>query len=232
MSETPDWAMIGVIIGAVALLATLITLGLVAYDVFRPERRKRKLRTPGVSYFIIPCVDHHECSYAYQNELEHRVKEITIPPHSESIIDFIIIPSMDFNTSQIIFACEEITDRPNLASRPQLTALFNRFFKIGPRRYVMPSNNARYEDYIDKYYSYHMVEEWRWSVGTIRALGFKIKTNNPGRFRLSIFFTGETIEARISDIVIRVGGLSRVYLYCVDNDHKQLGCAAGIRPKG
>jgi hypothetical protein len=118
MSETTDWGMMGAIIGAATLVGTSITFGLVAYDVFRPERRKRKLRTPGTSHFIIPSVDHHECSYASQNELEHRVREITIPPHSESIIDFIIEPSIDFNTSQIIFACEEISQRPNLELRP------------------------------------------------------------------------------------------------------------------
>jgi hypothetical protein len=119
MSQTTDWSMIGVFVGAAGLIATLITLGLVAYDVFRPERRKRKLKRPGTSCFIVPDINQHDCSYAHQNETEHRVREIIIPPHRTAVIDIAIVPELNFNTSQLILACEEFPHNNDLTRRPK-----------------------------------------------------------------------------------------------------------------
>ena len=224
MSAT-DWAEIGIFLCGVGIFLTAITLGFVVYDVTRPERRFRKLKNPVIAYFVIPSSYHHDCSFAHQNEHEHVVQRIVLPSHSEVIVDFALIPKMDFNTTNVIFACDGDTK-----VKPKMIEIYNRFVETGPRRHVVPGSPG-VVDFIDKYWSFHVVENSRWTIGTTRAFGFKIRTSHPGIYRMPIYFIGEAVEGNISELSIKVADEPRDLMYFVDNNHHAFNCIVGIWPR-
>ena len=216
------WSMIGVLLTAITWP---ITLAFIIYYNRRPERRRKKLKFPGETHFVVPAIQYHNCSYAPQNEHERLLKNIVLPAHAEVIIDFCVNPAIDLDTSQVILGCEGKT-----SEKPYAFEVLNRFVEKGNRRTARPGN-PNCDDYLDKYHYYHLVERTQWSEGTVRALGFKFKTGRPGIYKLRIFFTGDAIEGSADDLKIHVEDDPVTRMYCVVDQHRSMNCVAGLAPR-
>jgi hypothetical protein len=215
------WSMISVLLTAATWP---ITIAVVIYYNRRPERRRRKLKFPGETHFVVPASQYHECSYAPQNEHEHLLKTIVLPARTDVTIDFCIRPAIDLDISQVILGCEGA-----VSDKPYAFEVFNRFIKTGNKRTGKPGT-SNCDDYVDKYHYYHLVERVQWSLGTVRALGFKFKTGRPGIYYLHLAFTGDTIEGLSDDLKICVEDSPHTKMYCVIDTHMSMNCAAGLSP--
>jgi hypothetical protein len=227
MSELADWPwnMIGALISAASLLATVIIGGFVIRDVRRLDRPRRAARRPGIAHFIIPSSLHHGCDFAKANEYEHRVKSITLPSHRTRIVDLFIESSISLTTSQVSFGFEG-----EYFGKPVCTEIFNRFIVSGPRRCVIPGKPDN-NDYCDKHKFYHAVENWDWSIGDGKTYGFKIVTDEPGIYILDINFSGDVSAGKIDDLQVVVQDEPTNLMYCVQEEHISKDCAAGLKPK-
>jgi hypothetical protein len=220
---TWPWPIISVV---VALFTWTVTVLTIIYYNSRPERRERKLKIgAATTSFIIPSSKHHDCSFAKQDELSHEVKQIVVPSHSEVIVDLIIKPLLDFNTTQVYFGFEG-----NENDRPKVLEYCNRFIVKGHRRHVIPGK-GQYEDYTDKYHYYHAVESIQWSKDDVKAMGFKIKTRRPGRYQAKMTLIGDVVACALMELTVRVETEPQHRMVCVTPEHMSRNCAVGIDPR-
>jgi hypothetical protein len=210
----------------VALFTWTVTILTIIYYNSRPERRERKLKTGAATIsFVIPSSKHHNCSFAKQNELSHEVKQIVVLSHREVIVDFVIKPLLDFNTTQVYFGFEGNED-----DRPKVLEYCNRFIVKGYRRHVVPGE-GQYEDYTDKYHYYHAVEAIQWSKDDVKAMGFKIKTRRPGVYQAKMILLGDVVACSLTELSVRVEAEPRHRMFCVTPEHMSRDCAVGIDPR-
>jgi hypothetical protein len=196
------WPMIATFVG-------VATLGAVLHVNFiRPIRRRRKLRQPVKSLFVIPARRHHGCDFASQNEDEHLLKTVVLPANSEIIVDLRFEPRVFFTNAEIVVGCEG-----DPSTVPHGTEYFNRFIEAGEGKQIVPGSGNLH--YIDKHGFYHVRETPRqWSRGTFRAMAFKFKTQKPGKYQLDIYFMGDEVEGKSTNLQITVEDRPTTIMHC------------------
>ncbi len=212
------WSMISAVIGAAALLI------LVYVNFLRPWRRRGKLKKPTDAHFLIPSNKHHGCDFAVQDEQEHIVKTIVVPSDSEILIDLRFQPRLAFVTSEIDIGCEG-----EVSETPYATEYFNRFIETGDGRHIIPGEGNRH--YIDKHHFYHCRESTRqWSRGAVVSFAFKLQTRKSGRYVLDVYFIGDEVEGKNSELAIIVEDKPITIMRCTERKHKKMQCASAIHP--
>jgi hypothetical protein len=159
-----------------------------------------------------------------QDDEDHHVKRITLPPNSELLIDLAIRPKLSFVTSEIYFGCEG----GDVKDLPYAIEYFNRFIEVGAGRNIRPGIESTH--YIDKYRLYHIKEPVQWSVGSTRSIAFKMITTRPGVYKVKIFFPGDAVEGMVDDLWIYVEESPRTRMHCIRPDHAHMACSVGIPP--
>jgi hypothetical protein len=222
-ASTWRWDIIG---GVAGVIAAFLTGVIVFYlEVFERGRHRRRLLHPGTAYFVIPSSIHYVCDYAIQNELEHLVRTIVLPPRLEIIVDLALRPSVEFDATEVAFGCDG-----DLSAKPYAFEYFNQFIIAGHRRNVVPGIH-NYDDYLDKHHYYHTVEVSRFNVGNTKAMGFKIRTSSPGTYHVNVHFSGSTVTGTFTGLSIVVSDTMPDLMRCVDPDHQHRDCAVRIRPR-
>jgi hypothetical protein len=226
LCELADWPwnMIGAAISSASLIATIIIGSFVIHDVRRLDRPRKSSKSPGIAHFIISSSAHHNSEVARSDELEHRVKSITLPAHSVTTIDLYVESAVFLETSQVYFGFVG-----DFRGKPYFSEVFNQFITQGHRRSVVPGNSDN-NDYIDKHKFYHAVEHWYWSIGDGKAYGFKIDTNEPGTYNLEINFLGDISAGKIADLKVVVEEKLHTLMHCVREEHMSKNCVAGLKP--
>jgi hypothetical protein len=210
----------------ISVLISLIVLSVIVYVNFvRPFIRRRKLKFPVEAWFVIPSKKHHGCDFAVQDKQEHLTKVAVVPRDSEVILDFRFKPRVFFSSSEITIGCEDEHD-----SAPVATEYFNRFVEKGDGKIVVPGPGNRH--YIDKHGFYHYRETPRnWSSKTIGAMAFKFRTRRPGRYAIDIYFLGDEVEGKNSELIVQVEDSPQTVMRCTEPKHRRLLCTkVGIRP--
>jgi hypothetical protein len=216
------WDIIGGVSGVVGSFLTLI---IVFYlNSFEQARRRRRLLRAGDAYFVIPSSIHHRCRYAVQNELEHLVQTIVLPPNAEIVVDLALRPSVEFDTTETAFGCDG-----DLSKKPYPFEYYNRFIESGHRRHVIPGLDNAFNDYLDKHHYYHTVEQSRFNVGNVKAMGFKIRTLSTGTYQMKMEFSGSTVRGEFTGLTIVISDTMFDVMHCVDPNHQHRDCVVGIR---
>jgi hypothetical protein len=233
MAHSLDWRTFCALVSAVVSSFTLITVVIAIYTATRPGIRRRTLRNPGMAYFVIPSQRHHHCDFAHQDSGEHLVQKIVVPSDRKVTVDMIIKPVLNFNTVEVSFGCNHESTVP---TKPYAFEYYNRFIELGKRRNVLPGV-GEYDDYFDKHQYYHVVQNWQWSAGMVKALGFKIKTNDPGNYHMEFYLFGDAVLGKIPRkkvvLDIAVSDHPVEIMRCCDPKHLGKPCALnGIRPRG
>lgn len=211
------------------IISAFVALGaltvIVHVNIVRPRVRRRRLRMPAQAWFVVPPKKHHGCDFAWQDDNEHIFKTIVLPPDSEMTVDFRFNPRLFFHSSEIVIGCEG-----DMA--PKAIEYFNRFIVKGEGRHIIPVQGNRH--YIDKHGFYHYRElaaARQWSRETFGAMAFKFKTSTQGRYTIDIYFLGDEVEGKNSELTIVVEDDPRTMMRCIDRKHKQLSCATkGLAP--
>jgi len=85
----------------ITLITWFLTITAIVHYNRRPERHRRALKRLGKAYFLVPSSLHHGCDFAKQTDDEHWLKQIYLPSESDVVLDFIVIPRIEMDTSQV-----------------------------------------------------------------------------------------------------------------------------------
>jgi hypothetical protein len=213
------WPIISAFVALVALAV------IVHVNILRPRLRRRRLKMPAHAWFVVPSKRHHGCDFAGQDHDEHILKTIVLPLNSEMTIDFRFKPRLFFHNSEIVIGCEGDT-------APKAKEYFNRFVAEGEGKHIIPGPGNRH--YIDKHGFYHYRESAatrQWSRETFGAMAFKFRTGTRGRYTVDIYFLGDEVEGKNSELTVVVEDDPQTVMRCTDRKHKRLLCATkGITP--
>ena len=87
------WPMIGAFLAAGSLLLIGHT------QIVRPWLRRRKLKRPFRAHFLITPPNRFPLKYVLQDDDEHYVKELVVPPNSEIPIQIVLEPRLKFHAT-------------------------------------------------------------------------------------------------------------------------------------
>jgi hypothetical protein len=215
-------------VAAVAAFFAFLSLSVAVYVNFiKPRIRGRKLEHCVSAYFIVPSKA-RPCAYARQDNEEHRLKEISLRPNAEVVVDLIMLSECSFAFSEA-----EVGFVGPLEDKPQILKYTNRFIRSGKHRDVDPSKDDT-EDYVDVHLNYHRVGNRVWSAGNTRAIAFTIKTNEIGIYPLQIQFDSEEKVGIVGGLYVKVEKDFTIKQQCVLSEHVRRGfeCSRGIGPPG
>jgi hypothetical protein len=124
--------------------------------------------------------------------------ELRLPAHSEVNINLRIYPLISFHQKEIAFSIKGDQDK-----KPLVVGVFNDFIKWGSGRENDPDTNDRhYVDYNDTYRISGSSEQ---TAGTPGAIGYKMKTRDPGEYNVVIKVkttSGGGVSARKLTIIV------------------------------
>lgn len=133
---------------AAAIFSGLSLLTIWYINFVKPRRKSRLLQRATKSHFLVPSAALHDCDYASQDDKEHTLNELTLPPNSEFIIDLIIRIHAPISFSEIVIGFKGEPDK-----KPYFTKYYNRYISIRKGREVDPSMETS-DDYVDKHFYY------------------------------------------------------------------------------
>jgi hypothetical protein len=211
MQEWP-WPIISAV-----LSGTVVSL-IVYTQIIRPWWRRQKLRRPFEAYFLITSLGRFPLNYVLQDDNEHYVKELVVPPNSEIAVQIVLEPTVSFMQHELYFGCgEHLVD----ANKPCATEYFVPFVVKGVRGSGKP-DAAHPGHYIDYNGFYHVRENYLYTKDT-RVIGFKLQTKAPGIYAAQIFAVSDDVRGR-ADLTIRVEQPVRTKMRCHMEAHQVRGC--------
>ena len=117
-----------------------------------------------------------------QDDDEHYVKELVVPPNSEIPIQIVLEPRLSFMQHEIYFGCDEsLADE----KKPRATEYFVPFVREGVRGHGKPdaAHPGHYTDYNG---FYHVRENFLYTKDC-RVIGFKLQTGATGIYPAQIY---------------------------------------------
>jgi hypothetical protein len=210
--STWPWPMIGAFLAGGSLL-------LIGYtQIIRPRLRRHKLKRPFEAYFLITSLDRFPLDYVLQDDHEHYVKELVVPPNSEIPIQIVLEPRVSFMQHELFFGCDE-----HLVSREKPCAIeyFVPFVVEGVRGRGKPDADHP-GHYIDYNGFYHVRENYLYTKDT-RVIGFKLITKSVGTYPAQVFTLTDDVKGKV-DIIIKVERPPKTRMRCAMKAHRIRGC--------
>jgi hypothetical protein len=209
---TWQWPMIGAFLAGGSLLLIGHT------QIIRPWLRRRKLRQPFRAYFLVTSLGRFPLDYILQDDHEHYVKELVVPPNSEVPIQVVLEPRVSFLQRELYFGCDEhLVDK----EKPRATEYFVPFVIEGVRGRGKP-DAGHPGHYIDYNGFYHVREDYLYTKDT-RVIGFKLVTGAIGIYPAQIFTQTDDVRGR-ADLTIKVERPAKTKMRCVMKAHRSKGC--------
>jgi hypothetical protein len=203
----------------VSVLFGATTIFLVWYtQIFRPWRRRRRLRRPFDAHFLITAADQFPLDYVQQNNREHYVKKLVVPPHSEIPIQIVLVPKVSFMQHELYFGCDESLMDKN---KPRATEWFVPFVREGVRKSGKPGPDHP-GHYTDINGFYHVRENYLYTADC-RIIGFKLLTGRTGTFRAQVYTQTDDVRGR-ADLKIKVEEPAKTKMRCYRKWHRIRFC--------
>ena len=174
--------------------------------------RRWRLRHPCEVDFLILPRDQGSHAYAIQDNKEHRVKELILPPNGVFEIEIIYLPKLPFFESKVAFGCEKVDP-----GKPYAIERFNRFIESGKSHWV-PGHDP--EDALTRTKMYWAKREEHRPIGTGIILGFKLKTKNVGTYPMILAFVTDEVEGSAM-LTIRVEDPAKTPMVCCKKGHSK-----------
>ncbi len=167
-----DWGSAGAIVSAIILVFGLI------WSFCKWIVRNT---IPCEVHFLIPDKQRATISYIKQDDREHKVNCLILPPNSELPILFWIKPRIVFEEIDVSFGFEG-----NLNEKPELIRYYNPFIYKGKKE-INPGDEGHYIDY-HRYY--HIKNTRIRTPAQINVQGFMIQTHGLGKYEVRVAFSG------------------------------------------
>ena len=172
----------------VGALLSAATLCVVVYINFvKPKLRIWHLSQPIRAFFVIDVNDKQEETY-----------KLELPAYSEQAVQLRLEPLANFRCDVLKFGFYG-----DEATRPNPVSVLNTFIKKGPRREESPDTN--FSHYIDDKDCYVIQAPREYTLNNNVAIGYVVKTQSPGRFKVKLLLATESGEGRgLMDLFVTV----------------------------
>jgi hypothetical protein len=198
---------------AAAIFSGLSLLTIWYINFVKPRRKSRLLHRATRSHFLVPSAVQHGCDYANQDDKDHTLNELSLPPNSEFTIDLIIRIHAPISFSEIIIGFKGEPEK-----KPYFIKYYNRYISIGKGREVDPSRETT-DDYVDKYFYYHRRQQRSLNAGITFSLAFTMKTRDVGLYPLHLYFVSTEPLGEEFGLFVTVEQQPNIRLVCVDHTH-------------
>ena len=204
----------------VGAILSAIVLGVAIWVNFiRPAIRRRELRSPCDCYFHIRSLeDGKPLGYVQQDDKCHNVKELVLPSHSEVEIEVNSYALIDYVANDVVFGC----DGDNKDEKPLPLYRVVPFVQVGKSEYRPGIDDG---DYINRkgWYHYKPISPNR-PQGVCSTMGFRLKTQKPGRYQATMAFLGNGVEGYARDLYFIVEDEPKTTMQCFAEKHWQWKC--------
>jgi len=193
MVEGP-WTIAGTVIGACILVATLFLIVTTLIEWVRPGRRlKALIADPADVQFLIPSRA-RGCDHAIQDERNHLVTQLILPPNSDTLVEIRIAPRHTFETHTLQFGTPYTEgDEEGYERKPRALSYLNPFIAVGVDRAGVPGETPGHKINTHGYYQLEM--PWYWNPQTIRVIGLKVRTRSKGTYEWQTVLAGADFVA-------------------------------------
>jgi hypothetical protein len=157
--------------------------------------------------------------YVQQNNREHYVRKLVVPPHREIQIQIVLVPKVSFMQHELYFGCDEgLMDE----DKPRATEWFVPFVREGVRKSGKPDveHPGHYTDYNG---FYHVRENYLYTADT-RVIGFKLLTGRVGTFLAQVYTVTDDVRGR-ADLKIKVQEPTKTKMRCYRKWHRIWLCS-------
>jgi len=218
MIEGP-WTIGGAI---AAIVAAIVVIASGAYEfILRPYLRRRPLRRPCKAWFLIASSQQRTIFHAVQDSHEHYVEELTLASNSEYEIEFLYLPSITFNSSEIYFGFNKQDDR-DLETKPTIQSYCNHFIERGVSEETPETRPET--NYVDHHKFYHLRKPRQIARKEPYSIGGKVKTRQAGRYEFNLTLVGEEVGTPQNKLFVRVEDTPTTKMKCVLAKHRRIGC--------
>jgi hypothetical protein len=133
------------------------------------------------AFFLVPMAIHHACDYGTPGDEELRLTAIVLPANTQVTIDLVV----DAGADDPLTASKQVGFgfMGEHRKKPVPQSVHNRFVHVGKGLDSGP------DDYLDKHWFYHSVQDRELAPGNTMALGFRVATRDPGTYGAKIFFS-------------------------------------------
>jgi hypothetical protein len=220
-----EWLMCGLIAATLLISAGILWLAIDA-QFFAPKRNTRRraaeLNDPLDLHFLVPERSQRAIDYASQDNDEHLLNEIILPPHAKSLVEFRLHPRAKFVTTHLIFGCRDdgsFTARVNKPHPVRMIDVYGQAIIELHKGRFLPDGHV-----INSRYQYRWNHEIKWDGHSTIIIGVEIQTNEIGRYLWEVTAVGEEINKvyemniRVENQVIPENRKTQM-LRCANGDH-------------
>jgi len=214
VSQVPEspWPLVGALLSATVLGVAIWV------NFIRPAMRRRELASPCDCYFHIRTIDDGKpLGYVQQDDKGHNVKELVLPSHTEVEIEVNSYALVNYVANDVIFGCDG-----DKAAKPLPLHRVVPFVQVGKSEYRPGVDDG---DYINRKGWYHFKPlTTNRPKGVCSTMGFRLKTQQPGRYQATMVFMGDGVEGYAKDLYILVEDDPKTTVQCFADGHWQWKC--------
>ena len=170
-------------------------------------------------HFLVPPKSHRQIDYAVQDNREHLLYEIILPPKTTRTIELRIHPRTVFATSGLLFGCDsDDGDQLSLDQKPRprdLVDVYGQGFL--PRNLQV---NVTEGHRINARRQYRWSRNLTWNASSTIIIGIQIDTKNIGSYVWRVVFLGEDFETT-KFLKMRVEEQKYQTMKCANGDHER-----------
>ncbi len=216
-----EWLTFGVI-ALTLLVAAAVAYLQVDFQIFAPQRhrlrREEELNYPIDLHFLIPERSQRSVEYAEQDDDEHLLNEIILPPRAKTLVELRLHPKTKFITTHLIFGCHDdgsVTSRHKKPRPIRLVDVYGQgLIEPGSRPAITAGHvvNSRFQ--------YRWNHELRWDGHSSIIIGIECKTHDVGQYRFHTILVGDELEKEM-ELIMHVTEPGCAMLICANGAHSR-----------
>jgi hypothetical protein len=216
-----EWLTFGVI-ALTLLVAAAVAYLQMEFQVFSPRRQRRRreeeLNDPIDLHFLIPERSQRSIEYAEQDDEEHLLNEIIIPPDTKTLVELRLHPKTKFVTTYLLFGCLDDGSAISRQRKPHPIRLADVYGQGLIEPNSQPWVTAGHV--VNKRFQYRWNNYLRWDGHSSIIIGIEIVSHAIGEYTWHVTLVGDELE-KSKELVMRVEEPSGAMLICANGDHSR-----------
>jgi hypothetical protein len=217
----PDWLTFAGIMTA-ALTGIALTWNEIDKRFRAPQRSKQKrdeeLNDPIDLHFLVPEHSQRSIEYAVQDDAEHLLNAVIIPPSAKTLLELRLHPKTKFVTTHLIFGCHDDGTATARQEKPHPIRLVDVYGQGLIEPGSQPGVTAGHV--VNSRFQYRWNHDLKWDGHSSIIIGIQVESHSIGEYMFFVMLVGDELE-KWEDLIIRVEKPSSAMLICANGDHSR-----------
>jgi hypothetical protein len=192
------------VVSTIFVIGTVVTY--VIREFIQPAIHRLRLRGPVGSHFVVVEIEKYKNDFAIQDDREHLVSELIVPPHEDVYIHLRFKNRLSFTQYHFVLYFDGDINR-----KPIIDNFHLKFIRRGSRKDRSPESDPSH--YTDYHGSYHIEETKHRAWGDYFVYAFNVKTRDPGTYNAIVTLNADGVSAE-SHLKLRVEPHSTHQMRC------------------